>query len=99
MGTVCRILGKRIGVVLRSIPFGMLSMEMHCVIRLVVDAGMHAKVWTREEAIAYSLAHEAESKETIIAEVEGYMATLAQVLSYKIGQLKVRELRDRAKQV
>jgi uncharacterized protein (DUF885 family) len=76
--------------------FGMLSMEMHRAIRLVVDTGIHSKEWTREEAIQYSLDNEAESEESVIAEIERYMATPGQALSYKIGQLKIRELRTKA---
>ncbi len=76
--------------------FGMLSMEMHRAIRLVVDTGIHSKGWTREQAIQYSLDNEAESEESVIAEIERYMATPGQALSYKIGQLKIRELRTRA---
>ena len=76
--------------------FGMLSMEMHRAIRLVVDTGLHAKGWTREEAIAYSLENEAEAEEKIVAEIERYMANPAQALSYKIGQLKIRSLRSLA---
>jgi len=76
--------------------FGMLSAEMHRAIRLVVDTGLHTKNWTREQAIQYSLDHEAESEASIVAEVERYMAIPGQALSYKIGQLKIRELRTRA---
>ena len=76
--------------------FGMLSMEMHRAIRLVVDTGIHSKGWSREKAIQYSLENEAESEATIIAEIERYMATPGQALSYKIGQLKIRELRSKA---
>lgn len=76
--------------------FGMLSAEMHRAIRLVVDAGIHTKGWTREQAIQYSLDHEAESESSIIAEIERYMAIPGQALSYKIGQLKIIELRKRA---
>lgn len=76
--------------------FGMLSMEMHRAIRLVVDTGIHSKGWTREQAIQYSLDNEAESEESVIAEIERYMATPGQALSYKIGQLKIRELRTKA---
>ncbi len=93
-------LGKELG--LYEDPyqyFGMLSMEMHRAIRLVVDTGLHAKGWTREEAIQYSLDNEAESEAGIIAEIERYMATPGQALSYKIGQLKIRELRSRAEEV
>ncbi len=92
-------LGKELG--LYNDPyqyFGMLSMEMHRAIRLVVDTGLHAKGWTREEAIQYSLENEADSEAGIIAEIERYMATPGQALSYKIGQLKIRELRNRAEQ-
>jgi uncharacterized protein (DUF885 family) len=78
--------------------FGMLSAEMHRAIRLVVDTGMHAKGWTREEAIRYSLDHEAESEANITAEIERYMVTPGQALSYKIGQLKIRELRTQAEE-
>jgi uncharacterized protein (DUF885 family) len=78
--------------------FGMLSAEMHRAIRLVVDTGMHARGWTREQAIQYSLDHEAESEASIIAEIERYMVGPGQALSYKIGQLKIRELRDRAEE-
>lgn len=76
--------------------FGMLSAEMHRAIRLVVDAGIHSKGWTREQAIKYSLEHEAESEREITAEIERYMAIPGQALSYKIGQLKIRELRAKA---
>lgn len=76
--------------------FGMLSAEMHRAIRLVVDSGMHAKGWTREQAIQYSLEHEAESEASIVSEIERYMAWPGQALSYKMGQLKIRELRAKA---
>jgi len=78
--------------------FGMLSAEMHRAIRLVVDAGMHSKGWTREQAIQYSLENEAEPEASIISEIERYMAGPGQALSYKIGQLKIRELRQLAEQ-
>lgn len=90
-------LGKELG--LYEDPyqyFGMLSMEMHRAIRLVVDTGLHGKGWTREQAIQYSLDNEAESEASIIAEIERYMATPSQALSYKLGQLKIRELRTKA---
>jgi uncharacterized protein (DUF885 family) len=90
-------LGKELG--LYEDPyqyFGMLSMEMHRAIRLVVDAGIHAKGWTREEAIQYSLDHEAESEAGITAEIERYMVAPGQALAYKVGQLKIRALRTKA---
>ena len=66
-------LGKELG--LYEDPFqyfGMLSMEMHRAIRLVVDTGIHGKGWTREQAIRYSLDHEAAAEPDIIAEIERY---------------------------
>ena len=87
-------LGKELGLYKDPIQyFGMLSMEMHRAIRLVVDTGIHSKGWTRERAIQYSLENEAASKEFIITEIERYMATPGQALSYKMGQIKIRELR------
>lgn len=78
--------------------FGMLNMEMHRAIRLVVDTGLHSKGWTREQAIAYSLENEGDSKAKLTSEIERYMANPGQALSYKIGQLKIRELRGLAEQ-
>ena len=90
-------LGKELGLYTDPYQyFGMLSAEMHRAIRLVVDTGLHTKNWTREQAIQYSLDHEAESEASIVAEVERYMAIPGQALSYKIGQLKIRELRAKA---
>jgi uncharacterized protein (DUF885 family) len=90
-------LGKELGLYTDPYQyFGMLSAEMHRAIRLVVDAGMHTQGWTREQAIQYSLDHEAETEEGIISEIERYMAIPGQALSYKIGQLKIRELRTKA---
>jgi len=76
--------------------FGMLSNEIHRAIRLVVDTGLHTKGWTREQAIQYSLENEAEEAASIESEIERYMANPGQALSYKIGQLKILELRKRA---
>lgn len=90
-------LGKELGLYTDPYQyFGMLSAEMHRAIRLVVDAGMHTQGWTREQAIQFSLDHEAESESSIIAEIERYMSWPGQALSYKIGQLKIRELRAKA---
>jgi uncharacterized protein (DUF885 family) len=90
-------LGKELGLYTDPYQyFGMLSAEIHRAIRLVVDTGLHSKGWTREDAIQYSLDHEAESEASIIAEIERYMAIPGQALSYKIGQLKILELRAKA---
>ena len=90
-------LGKELGLYQDPYQyFGMLGNEMHRAVRLVVDTGVHAKGWTREQAIEYSLANEAESEASIIPEIERYMAIPGQALSYKIGQLKIMELRKKA---
>ncbi|WP_452232577.1 DUF885 domain-containing protein [Lacinutrix sp. MEBiC02595] len=90
-------LGKELGLYTDPYQyFGMLGMEMHRAIRLVVDTGLHVKGWTREEAIQYSLDNEAESEASITSEIERYMANPGQALSYKIGQLKIIELRAKA---
>jgi uncharacterized protein (DUF885 family) len=90
-------LGKELGLYQDPYQyFGMLGSEMHRAIRLVVDTGLHTKSWTREQAIKYSLDNEAETESSIIAEIERYMAIPGQALSYKIGQLKILELRKKA---
>lgn len=90
-------LGKELGLYTDPYQyFGALSEEMHRAIRLVVDAGMHTKGWTREQAIQFSLDNEGESEEAITSEIERYMAIPGQALSYKVGQLKIRELRAKA---
>lgn len=95
----CESLGTELGLYKDPYQyFGMLSAEMHRAIRLVVDAGMHAKGWTREQAIQYSLDHEAESEASIVSEIERYMSWPGQALSYKVGQLKIRALRAKAEQ-
>lgn len=90
-------LGKELGLFTDPYQyFGMLGAEMHRAVRLVVDTGLHSKGWTREQAIQYSLDNEAESEASVISEIERYMANPGQALSYKIGQLKIRELREKA---
>ncbi|MBX7226523.1 MAG: DUF885 domain-containing protein [Chitinophagales bacterium] len=91
-------LGKELGLYTDPYQyFGKLGMEMHRAIRLVVDVGMHYKGWTREQAIQYSLDNEADSEANITAEIERYMAWPGQALGYKIGQLKILELKEKAK--
>lgn len=92
----CESLGPELG--LYDDPkqlMGALGDEMHRAIRLVVDVGMHWKGWTREQALEYMLAKEPISEEGAIAEIERYMAVPGQALAYKIGQLKIRELRTK----
>jgi uncharacterized protein (DUF885 family) len=76
--------------------YGHLDDQMLRAMRLVVDTGLHAKGWTRDQAIAYMLANSAMGKTDATAEVERYIAIPGQALSYKIGALKIRELRTRA---
>lgn len=93
----CESLGKELGLYTDPYQyFGMLGAEMHRAVRLVVDTGMHSKGWTREQAIKYCLENEAESEAGIISEIERYMANPGQALAYKIGQLKILELRHKA---
>ena len=78
--------------------FGGLNDEMLRAMRLVVDTGIHAKGWTREQAIRYMLDNSGLSETEVTAEVERYIAIPGQALAYKIGQLKILELRARAEQ-
>lgn len=75
---------------------GMLLGDMHRAVRLVVDTGIHAQGWTREQALQYGAAAEGGRPEAQVAEIERYMASPGQALGYKIGQLKIRELRTLA---
>ncbi len=95
----CESIGAELG--LYSDPrqlMGALGDEMHRAIRLVVDVGMHWKGWTRQQAIDYMMAHEPISEQAAVAEIERYMAYTAQALSYKIGQLKISQLRRECQQ-
>lgn len=76
--------------------FGRLSYEMWRACRLVVDTGLHAKGWTREQAIDFMVENTALSRANIEAEVHRYMVDSGQALAYKLGELKFRELRAKA---
>jgi uncharacterized protein (DUF885 family) len=89
-------LGKELG--LYKDPFQYMSAlgnDMHRAVRLVVDVGMHQKKMTREEAIKYMMDNEAISEQRATAEIERYIAIPAQALSYKMGALMIRKLRNR----
>jgi uncharacterized protein (DUF885 family) len=76
---------------------GLLSNEALRAARLVVDAGMHALGWTRQQAIDYMLANTAESEASVTAEVDRYIAVPGQATSYMLGNLEIRRLRERAR--
>ena len=76
---------------------GRLQEEMLRAARLVVDTGLHAKGWTREQAIAYIVQATGKSESDMTSEVERYMALPGQACAYKVGQLKIVELREKAK--
>jgi uncharacterized protein (DUF885 family) len=76
--------------------FGTLNDEMLRAMRLVVDTGIHAKGWTRDQAIDYMLSHSGESKTDATAEVERYIAIPSQATAYKVGALTIQRLRDKA---
>jgi uncharacterized protein (DUF885 family) len=92
----CESLGKELG--LYTDPYqqmGALGDEIHRAIRLVVDVAMHTGKMTREEAIKYDMENEAISLKDATAAIERYMVYPGQALSYKIGELKIRELREK----
>jgi uncharacterized protein (DUF885 family) len=81
-------------------PFGdlgRLEAELFRAARLVVDTGLHAKGWTRERAITYMVTTTGMNESEVITEVERYMGQPGQACAYKVGQLKILELRERAK--
>lgn len=79
--------------------FGALTYEMWRAVRLVVDTGMHYKGWTRQQAIDFFKANAAKTELDIINEIDRYIAWPGQALAYKIGQLKMLELRDKAERM
>ncbi|QHT71413.1 DUF885 domain-containing protein [Rhodocytophaga rosea] len=92
----CESLGKELGLYTDPYQYmGALGDEMHRAIRLVVDVGLHTKGMSREEAIKYMMDNEPISEQGATAEIERYMAIPGQALSYKIGALKIRELREK----
>ncbi len=78
--------------------FGALTYDMWRAVRLVVDTGMHYKGWTRQEAIDYFTANAAKTEQDIINEIDRYLIMPGQALAYKIGQLKILELKNKAKE-
>ena len=92
-------LGKALGVYETPYDyFGRLQNELWRAIRLVTDTGLHSKGWSREQVIRYMLDNSAESETQATAEAERYIAWPSQALGYKIGELKIQELKRRAQQ-
>ncbi len=96
-GLYTETMGKELGVFTDPyMYFGGLQGELWRAIRLVVDTGLHDKGWSREQVIQYMRDNSAVSETDAIAEAERYMAIPGQALAYKVGQMKIRELRTRA---
>ena len=90
-------LGKEVGFYRDPVSdYGRLSSELFRAVRLVVDTGLHAQGWSRDQVVAFFRQSGAVDEPTIQAETDRYVSWPAQALSYKLGQLKFRELRDRA---
>jgi uncharacterized protein (DUF885 family) len=95
-GLYAESLGAQVGVLTDPAShFGQLASERFRAVRLVVDTGLHAMGWSREQAIEY---FKAKAPDQSLAEVDRYIAWPSQALSYKMGQLKIRELRTEAEQ-
>jgi len=91
-------LGKEIGFYTDPVSdYGRLSSELFRAVRLVVDTGIHAQGWSRDQVVDFFRKSGAVDEPTLQAETDRYIAWPAQALSYKLGQLKIRELRERAK--
>jgi len=93
----CESLGNELGLYDdHYVRFGKLSNEMWRAVRLVVDTGMHYKHWTRQQAIDYFMANVATTEYNATSEVDRYISWPGQALAYKMGELKIKELRARA---
>ena len=91
-------LGRELGLYEDPKPWlGRLQLEVLRAIRLVVDTGMHAKGWSREKAIAYSRENDGSSEDDARRAIERYMIWPGQALAYKVGELKILQLRERAR--
>jgi uncharacterized protein (DUF885 family) len=90
-------LGKEVGFYNDPVSdYGRLSSELFRAVRLVVDTGIHSKGWTRDQVVDFFRKSGAVDEPTLQAETDRYISWPAQALSYKLGQLKIRELRERA---
>jgi uncharacterized protein (DUF885 family) len=92
-------LGKEIGFYQDPVSdYGRLTSELFRAVRLVVDTGIHAKGWTRDQVVDFFRKSGAVDEPTLQSETDRYVAWPGQALAYKLGQLKIRELREKAKQ-
>ncbi|MDO9486766.1 MAG: DUF885 domain-containing protein, partial [Sphingomonadaceae bacterium] len=97
-GLYSETLGKELGVLEDPYQyFGFLDSQLFRAIRLVVDTGIHTKGWTRDQSIQYILDNSSRGRANATAETERYIANPGQALGYKLGMLKILELRERAK--
>jgi uncharacterized protein (DUF885 family) len=91
-------LGKEVGFYQDPVSdYGRLSSELFRAVRLVVDTGLHSEDWSRDQVVEFFRKYQPVDEPTIQSETDRYIAWPAQALSYKLGQLKFRELRERAK--
>ena len=96
-GLYAESIGKELGLYTDPYQyFGALNAELWRAIRLVVDTGLHAYGWTRRDVLDYMFENSAAGEASAVSEAERYMAIPSQALAYKIGELKIRELRTRA---
>ena len=98
-GLYAESLGKEIGVFTDPYQyFGGLNWELWRSIRLVVDTGIHTKGWTRQQVLDYMYENSAVAEARAVSEAERFMAIPGQALAYKVGQLKIRAIRDKAEE-
>lgn len=96
-GLYAESIGKELGLYTDPYQyFGALNAELWRAIRLVVDTGLHAYGWTRQDVLDYMFENSASGEASAVSEAERYIAIPSQALAYKIGELKIRELRTRA---